>query len=62
MKQFYNSLSKYGILKINKTWRKKTMIWAPEETYSREEIQAIQLRKLKQTVAYIYEKVHGIKD
>lgn len=33
------------------------MIWAPEETYSREEIQAIQLRKLKQTVAYIYEKV-----
>ena len=33
------------------------MIWAPEETYSREELQAIQLRKLKQTVAYIYEKV-----
>ena len=33
------------------------MIWAPEETYSREEIQAIQLRKLKQSVAYIYEKV-----
>ncbi len=33
------------------------MIWAPEETYSREEIQAIQLRKLRQTVAYIYEKV-----
>ena len=30
------------------------MIWAPEETYSREEIQAIQLRKLKQSVAYIY--------
>ena len=33
------------------------MIWAPEETYSREEIECIQLRKLKQTVAYIYEKV-----
>lgn len=33
------------------------MIWAPEETFSREEIQAIQLRKLKQAVAYTYEKV-----
>ncbi len=33
------------------------MIWAPEESYSREEIEAIQLRKLKETVAYIYEKV-----
>lgn len=33
------------------------MIWAKEETYSREEIDCIQLRKLKETVAYIYEKV-----
>ena len=33
------------------------MIWAPEETYSREEIRAIQLRKLKQAVEYTYEKV-----
>lgn len=33
------------------------MIWAEEETFSREEIRAIQLRKLKQTVAYIYEKI-----
>lgn len=33
------------------------MIWAKEETYSREEIECIQLRKLKETVSYIYEKV-----
>lgn len=33
------------------------MIWAKEETLPREEIEAIQLRKLKETVPYIYEKV-----
>ena len=33
------------------------MIWAKEETYSRGEIECIQLRKLKETVSYIYEKV-----
>lgn len=33
------------------------MIWAKEETISREEIQSIQLAKLKDTVAYIYERV-----
>lgn len=33
------------------------MIWAKEETYSREEIGCMQLRKLKETIAYIYERV-----
>ncbi|WP_343209173.1 phenylacetate--CoA ligase [Anaerolentibacter hominis] len=33
------------------------MIWAKEETLSRSEIEAIQLKKLKETTAYIYEKV-----
>ncbi|MGI6068892.1 MAG: phenylacetate--CoA ligase family protein [Blautia sp.] len=37
------------------------MIWAKEETYSREEIECIQLRKLKETVAYIYERVPSYK-
>lgn len=32
------------------------MIWAKEETMSRNEIEKIQLERLKQTVAYIYEK------
>ena len=33
------------------------MIWSKEETLSRSEIEAIQLKKLKETVQYIYEKV-----
>nr|WP_303182747.1 phenylacetate--CoA ligase [Lachnoclostridium phocaeense] len=33
------------------------MIWSKEETLSRSEIEAIQLKKLKETVRYIYEKV-----
>lgn len=33
------------------------MIWAKEETLSREEIEAIQLTKLKETVARVYAKV-----
>lgn len=33
------------------------MIWAKEETWSREEIEAIQLDRLKETVNRIYEKV-----
>ena len=33
------------------------MIWAKEETLPREELEAIQLRKLKQTVSCIYERV-----
>ncbi|MFV0528703.1 MAG: phenylacetate--CoA ligase family protein [Lachnospiraceae bacterium] len=37
------------------------MIWSQEETYTREELQAIQLRKLKEAVAYIYEKVPSYK-
>lgn len=32
------------------------MIWAKEETLARDEIENIQLKKLKDTVAYIYEK------
>lgn len=32
------------------------MIWAKEETLAREEIEKLQLDKLKDTVAYIYEK------
>ena len=38
------------------------MIWAKEETYSREEIECIQLRKLKETVAYIYERVPAYRE
>ena len=33
------------------------MIWAKEETLPREEIEAIQLSKLKDTVRYIYDRV-----
>ncbi|MEF9839856.1 MAG: phenylacetate--CoA ligase [Lachnospiraceae bacterium] len=33
------------------------MIWAKEEMLSRTEIEAIQLKRLKETVTYIYEKV-----
>lgn len=33
------------------------MIWAKEETLPRSEIEAIQLKKLKESVQYIYEKV-----
>lgn len=33
------------------------MIWAKEETLPREELEGIQLEKLKETVHYIYEKV-----
>ncbi|CUX48234.1 phenylacetate--CoA ligase family protein [Clostridium sp. C105KSO13] len=33
------------------------MIWAKEETLSRAEIEAIQLKRLKDTAAYIYERV-----
>ncbi|MEF9940925.1 MAG: phenylacetate--CoA ligase [Lachnospiraceae bacterium] len=33
------------------------MIWAKEETLDRDEIEKIQLTKLKETVTYIYEKV-----
>ena len=33
------------------------MIWAKEETLPREEIERIQLTKLKDTVRYIYDRV-----
>ena len=33
------------------------MIWAKEETLPRDEIEKIQLEKLKKTVPYIYERV-----
>ena len=33
------------------------MIWAKEETLPRAEIEAIQLKRLKETVTYIYERV-----
>ena len=33
------------------------MIWAKDETLPREELEEIQLRKLQQTVSYIYERV-----
>jgi len=38
------------------------MIWAKEETLSRKEIEAIQIRKLKETVSYIYERVIPYKE
>ena len=33
------------------------MIWAKEETLPRAEIEKIQLEKLRQTAAYIYDRV-----
>ena len=33
------------------------MIWAKEETLPRDEIEKIQLERLKETVSYIYERV-----
>jgi phenylacetate-CoA ligase len=33
------------------------MIWSKEETLPRAEIEKIQLERLKESVAYIYEKV-----
>ena len=33
------------------------MIWAKEETMSRDEIEALQLERLKETVTRVYEKV-----
>ena len=33
------------------------MIWAKEETLPRDELEALQLRKLKKTVSYIYARV-----
>ena len=33
------------------------MIWSKEETLSREEMNALQLERLKETVARVYEKV-----
>ena len=33
------------------------MIWSKEETLSRNEIEALQLERLKETVARVYEKV-----
>ena len=33
------------------------MIWSKEETLSRNEMQALQLARLKETVARVYEKV-----
>ena len=33
------------------------MIWSKEETLSRKEIEEIQLKKLKETVSRVYEKV-----
>ena len=38
------------------------MIWAEQETYSRPEIEKIQLEKLKETVSYIYNRVKPYKD
>ena len=38
------------------------MIWAEQETYSRSEIEKIQLDKLKETVSYIYNRVKPYKD
>ena len=38
------------------------MIWAEQETYSRQEIEKIQLEKLKDTVSYIYNQVKPYKD
>ena len=38
------------------------MIWAKEETLPRAEIEAIQLKKLKETVRYIYDRVKPYRD
>lgn len=38
------------------------MIWAEQETYSRSEIEKIQLEKLKDTVSYIYNRVKPYKE
>ena len=38
------------------------MIWDKEETLPREEIEAIQLSKLKDTVRYIYDRVKPYRD
>ena len=38
------------------------MIWAEQETYSRDKIEKIQLEKLKETVSYIYNRVKPYKD
>ena len=38
------------------------MIWDKEETLPREEIEAIQLAKLKDTVRYIYDRVKPYRD
>ena len=38
------------------------MIWAKEETLPREEIEKIQLNKLKMTVSYIYDRVKPYRD
>ena len=38
------------------------MIWDKEETLPREEIEAIQLTKLKNTVRYIYDRVKPYRD
>ena len=38
------------------------MIWAEQETYSRDKIEKIQLEKLKDTVSYIYNRVKPYKD
>ena len=42
--------------------RTHTMIWDKEETLPREEIEAIQLAKLKDTVRYIYDRVKPYRD
>ncbi len=38
------------------------MIWAKEETYSREQLEEIQLARLKETARYIYEKVRPYRE
>ena len=38
------------------------MIWAKEETLPREEIERIQLTKLKDTVRYIYDRVKPYRE
>ena len=38
------------------------MIWDKEETLPREEIEAIQLARLKDTVRYIYDRVKAYRD
>ena len=38
-------------------FRRSVMIWAKEETMSRNEIEAVQLERLKDTVKRVYEHV-----